>query len=376
MYIAILSQGIPSDKYIGHGIFEFDQAKALAQAGCKVVFAVVDIRSLRRWRKWGVERYDREGVHVVRVNIPGGRLPRGVQNALSKFALRILYPIIIKEFGNPNVIHAHFTSLGYAAAHLKKKPAVPLVVTEHSSEMLKIPLNEKLRSMAEKAYKTADGVIAVSPALADVIKNYFDVEAEYIPNVVDTNLFSYSSERTGAGFRLISVGNLIERKRMALTIEAFAEAFKGVAEASLCIFGEGPERGKLEGMIRKLGQEGKITLMGARPRQAIAEEMKRCDCFVLPSHHETFGVAYIEALASGLPVIATRCGGPEHFIHEGNGLLITVDDRHALVRAMICMFNNARDYDGGQISEEAKSLFSPEAVVRQLKVVYSRAIGR
>jgi len=65
MYIVILSRGIPSEKYKKHGIFEFDQAKALVQLGCKVVFAVVDIRSLRCWRKWGVERYDREGIPLL-----------------------------------------------------------------------------------------------------------------------------------------------------------------------------------------------------------------------------------------------------------------------------------------------------------------------
>lgn len=374
MYVLVLSGGIPSDKYIGHGIFEFDQAKALAKTGCKVVFAVADIRSLRRWRKWGVERYDREGVHVVRVNIPGGRLPRGVQNSLTKLALRILYPIILKEFGKPDVVHAHFTALGYAAACLKEKLGVPFVITEHSSGMLEIPINGKLRSMAERAYNIADRVIAVSPALAEVIKGNFDVEAEYIPNVVDTSLFSYSPERTQAGFRLISVGNLIESKRMALTIEAFAKAFGDVPEASLCIIGEGPGRVRLEAMITTLGQEGKITLMGARPREAIAEEMKRCDCFVLPSHHETFGVVYIEALASGLPVIATRCGGPEHFINEGNGLLIPVDDCQALAQAMKYTSENIRSYDGSRIAEEARGLFSPEALVARLKNTYAKVV--
>lgn len=374
MYILILSCGIPCEKYIGHGIFEFDQAKALARAGFKVVFAVADIRSLRRWRKWGVERYDREGVHVVRVNIPGGRLPRPVRNCLSKTALRILYSRVEREFGRPDVIHAHFTGLGHAAACLKDRMPAPLVVTEHSSELLKKPIEKNLRSMAEKAYKTADGVIAVSPALADVIRDNFGVEAEYIPNMVDTSLFKFEQQEPQSAFRFISVGNLIESKRMSLTVEAFAEAFSDNADVSLSIFGDGPERGGLESLIQSLGQEGKITLMGACPREVIAKEMQSSDCFVLPSHHETFGVVYIEALVSGLPVIATKCGGPEHFIHEGNGLLIPVDNRAALVEAMRYMFENASKFDRGLISGEAKSMFSPEAVVSRLTAFYNAKI--
>lgn len=374
MYIVILSRGIPSEKYKKHGIFEFDQAKALVQLGCKVVFAVVDIRSLRCWRKWGVERYDREGIHVFRINIPGGRLLRCMQNGLIKLGLRILYPIIEKEFGIPDILHAHFTSLGYAAACLKEQFSIQLVVTEHSSMILKDPINKKIYLMAKKTYTMADRLIAVSPALAEVIWKIFGIKAEYIPNVVETALFSFYPKRIGTDFCFISVGNLIDSKRMDLTITAFAEAFDGISEVSLYIFGEGPERARLKGIIKVLGQEGKIFLMGSQPRSVIAEKMKSCHCFVLPSHHETFGVVYVEALASGLPVIATWCGGPEHFVHEGNGLVIPVDDKQALVEAMRYMFHNASGFDCSKISSEAKKLFSPETVGRQLTELYSRLI--
>jgi glycosyltransferase involved in cell wall biosynthesis len=360
-----------------HGIFEFDQAKTLVKAGCRVAFTVVDIRSIRRWRKWGVDRYEHDGVSVFRINIPGGRLPRSVQNRLIKFGLRTLYPLIEKEFGKPDVIHSHFTSLGYAAACMKERLCAPLVVTEHSSEMLKVPLNKKLHSMAQKAYSTADVVVAVSPALAAVIKTYFGITPEYIPNVVDTSLFFFNPgpRATITDCCFISVGGLIESKRLNLLIEAFARAFNGNPDVSLVIFGEGPERRRLERMIRDLGQEDRITLMGAQPRSVIAKKMQSCRCFVLPSHHETFGVVYIEAMASGLPIIATRCGGPEHFIHEENGLLIPVDDVQALIGAMRYMYLNFSRYDSNRISGEAKKLFSPESVGKQLMEIYKELIS-
>jgi glycosyltransferase involved in cell wall biosynthesis len=171
------------------------------------------------------------------------------------------------------------------------------------------------------------------------------------------------------------VGGLIESKRLNLLIEAFARAFNGNPDVSLVIFGEGPERRRLERMIRDLGQEDRITLMGAQPRSVIAKKMQSCRCFVLPSHHETFGVVYIEAMASGLPIIATRCGGPEHFIHEENGLLIPVDDVQALIGAMRYMYLNFSRYDSNRISGEAKKLFSPESVGKQLMEIYKELIS-
>ena len=128
---------------------------------------------------------------------------------------------------------------------------------------------------------------------------------------------------------------------MDLTIEAFIDAFKGSDKVFLTIFGEGPERQKLEELVRINKMEKQIKLMGMQSRKVIADYLKECDCFVLASQTETFGVVYIEAMASGLPVIATKCGGPESFVNEENGVLIPVDNKDALVTAMkICIVVN------------------------------------
>ena len=69
MYILTVSNGYPTDRYVGNGIFEFEQAKALAKAGHKVVFAAVDMRSVRRWRKWGFEHIEKEGIEIKNLTI-------------------------------------------------------------------------------------------------------------------------------------------------------------------------------------------------------------------------------------------------------------------------------------------------------------------
>lgn len=114
--------------------------------------------------------------------------------------------------------------------------------------------------------------------------------------------------------------------------------------------------------------------MGMCSREVIKEKLKSSDCFVLASRSETFGVAYIEALASGVPVIATKCGGPEVFINEENGCMIPVDDFDALVSAMKYMYKNNIRFDREKISAEIKLKFSPECVSKKLLEVYKEVI--
>ena len=110
---------------------------------------------------------------------------------------------------------------------------------------------------------------------------------------------------------------------MAELLHAFA-ALHG--EPRLIIFGDGPESGALRALCAELGLYSRVSFRGHCPREELAEAYAAADCFVLASRSETFGVAYIEAMAAGLPVIATRCGGPEDFVTEENGILIPVDD--------------------------------------------------
>jgi glycosyltransferase involved in cell wall biosynthesis len=293
---------------------------------------------------------------------------------MSVFGLSILYRKILKEKGKPDVMHAHFAGVGHTASKLKRKTGLPFVITEHTSSMMKPTIDQHLYKTANEAYASADALIAVSPGLREVIKGRFDKDAIYIPNIVDTKLFSYVPKSSDDIFRFISIGGLIVRKRMDLTIEAFAQAFGDNEKVTLTIFGEGPERGKLEDLIKKHKLAKRVNLMGLQSRKDIAKHLQTSDCFVLASQAETFGVVYTEALSAGVPVIATRCGGPEHFVNDGNGVFVHVDDLNALVKAMRYMYNNAQKYDRQAIANSTIEQFSASAVVSQLNQVYKKII--
>lgn len=375
MYVLIISRGYPSQKYKMNGIFEFDQARALKSAGHKVIYAAIDVRSIRRWRSWGIEKKKIDNIDVYAINIPVGRVPNRVLQKLSVLGLNILYNKIQKEQGRPDVLHAHFTRLGYTALQLKKKIKIPLVVTEHLSSIMKPTINCQLFRIASITYKSADALIAVSPNFRDIINKRFNTKAKYIPNIVDTRLFSYSLSENDDIFRFVSIGNLIPSKRMDLIIEAFAKTFKDNPKVTLSIFGEGPERINLENIIIKHNISHQVKLMGLKARREIAEFLKRSDCFVLPSQFETFGVAYIEALASGLPVIATKCGGPECFINEKNGLLIDIDNLEELSSAMLSMKDNINNYNRNLISRFITDQFAPKEVANRLTRLYNYVVN-
>lgn len=375
MNILLISRGYPTEKYKMNGIFEFDQARALVKEGHNVILAVIDVRSFRRKRKWGFESLNKDGVQIEVINIPCGRIPEFILNNVRIWGLKKLYENIKSKYGKPDIIHAHFLQYGYVSTCVFAEKQIPLVLTEHLSAMNQKILNSKLMRLGKKTYSKMGKVITVSNPLAENIKEKFGVEAVVIPNIVDTTSFIYKDKKTkNNSFNFVSTGGLIERKGMNLLIEAFNIAFKGNNEVKLYIYGEGPERNKLEKLIREYQLAGQIYLMGLVDRKEIANKMSESDCFILVSRLETFGVVYIEAMAMGLPVIATRCGGPEDFVNKENGILIPNIDINEIAKSMRYLYQNIDRYDKKRISDIAKDKFSSKSIARKLVQIYEESI--
>ena len=374
MKVFVISKGMPTEKYPLNGIFEFDQAKALAKVGHDVAMLVIDFRSRSYKRKYGCYEYEKDGVHVVERSLPLGIYRRAMP--LLQHLLVKLYKKAEKSFGKPDVIHAHFYSIAAIASVLKKKFDVPFVVTEHSSKLNKniLEISKIDIKLAKKAYQNADKVIAVSNALAKNLRNNFDVNVEVIHNIVDVSNFQYVKREKRDDFTFVSVGNLIQIKGFDLLIEAFAEAFKDDKSVSLKIVGDGPERYNLQNIANQCNVNDKITFLGEICREKLRDVYKESDAFVLTSRSETFGVAYIEAMTTGIPVIATACGGPNDIVNEKNGYLIPVNDKQALIDALKKMRNNAYSFNALEISEMCVKKFSPENIANSLMEVFTEVV--
>lgn len=376
MYILEVSYGCPSPKYPGNGNFQLDQAKALAQIGHKVVFAALDMRSVRRWRRWGLWRHEVAGLDVYEYNFPMGPVAASVRAKLAERGFARILNRVIKDHGKPDVVHVHFADTAQSVVVPCKAADVPFVVTEHASSIMDDAKAAPQCDMLKRVYDNAAAVIAVSPALARQIKKLTGADAAVVDDIVDIDTFCPARQPRGdaAPFRFVSAGHAEYRKGFDVLVAAFAELIKTAPDCELVIMGDGAELDNIKRDIAARGLDDKVTCTGYFKRAEFAEALNNSDCFVLASRHETFGVVYAEAMAVGVPVIATRCGGTEGFVNEQNGLMVNVDDVNALAEAMAYMRANARAFDSAAIARFARDSFAPAAVAEKITAELERAI--
>lgn len=368
LYILEVSYGCPSEKYPSNGNFQLDQATALAGIGHKVIFAALDMRSVRRWRRWGLWKHEVSDIPVYEYNFPMGPFAEQLRKKIAARGFERLLKRIIRDCGKPDVVHVHFADTAVSIVEACKEEKIPYVVTEHASSIMD---DEKVLpqvGMLKYVYENAAGVIAVSSALAAQIKKYTGIEAAVVDDIVDTAAFNVQrGERaSGATFRFVSAGHAERRKGFDVLVDAFAEVNAVYPESELLIMGDGAELDNIKRQISERGLDNKISTCGYFKREEFANELNRSDCFVLASRHETFGVVYAEAMCCGVPVIATRCGGTEGFVDAENGLMVAVDDVAALAEAMKFMCAHANEFDAERIAKNAHMRFAPSTVAEKI----------
>jgi glycosyltransferase involved in cell wall biosynthesis len=172
--------------------------------------------------------------------------------------------------------------------------------------------------------------------------------------------------------QLITTGRLIPEKHFDMLIQAIANI--STPKLQLYIIGDGSEKQKLQKLVEKLQVKDQIQLLGHKSKQEIVTLLQQSDIFVLPSQSETFGVAYIEALACGLPIIATDCGGPRDIVTQKNGLLIPVNDQQALEQAIVQMSHNFNLYDKQSIAQDCQKCFAADNIAKHIAQILEQTI--
>ena len=375
MRVLILLRGFDSWKKHEVGNFELDQAKALAALGHDVRAVAVDVRSPLHPRRAGCYAYDADGIPVIYCSIPCGMLIPALQERMSTRGLKTALKALAGTGWEPDVVHAHFLSKGYSFCTVPESDRWPFVITEHSSFLNNDEIPQNLQEKMRIAYRKADRVIAVGSSLRDNIKKITGVEALVIPNMLDVSVFTPPAERRrGATFRFASAGNLYRRKGFDILLDAMALLRQRGEDVSLTLMGGGEEEAELKKQARSLGLEDRVRFTGRLSREEIAAVCRESDAFALASRRETFGVVYIEAMATGLPVIATRCQGPEDFVSDENGILVPPEDAGAFADAMAQMIRDRDRYDSQAISSFVRERFSPRAVAEQITKVYEEIV--
>ena len=185
-------------------------------------------------------------------------------------------------------------------------------------------------------YRNAKVCIAASSA----IKKYFEEigckNIEVIPNGIDLKRFEGLKRKPHDGFTVITVARLEKVKGIDYLIKSISNLKSQILNLRLLIIGDGSERKNLENLARELGLEAKVKFFGQIDSEEIPEYLAMADCFVLPSLREGFGIAILEAMAAGVPVIASRVGGILDLIKDGKtGLLVESGSPEAIARAIL-----------------------------------------
>lgn len=228
------------------------------------------------------------------------------------------------------VVHAHVgVTAGWAALE-NAAPDAEVFVTEHASFLPAVLEQPAAREVYGEVLRRCARFFAVGDPIRDQIAELWPEhtgKVDYIANPI-----SFAGRRAEPPARLrrwLSVAALSERKRIDFLIRAFAVCRRDDHELTLTLVGDGGLRKRLEALAAELGVAEAVEFAGAVDPRDIPAIMERHDLLVLSSAKETFGVVVVEALAAGLPVIATRCGGPERVLegHEDDaGQLIDVED--------------------------------------------------
>ena len=362
-----------------HGSFFKEQASELQKAGVKVTVAYNEVWPLTMIGKIHEEKglnYNIEdGLKTYRYKnynyIPKNALMFKVFNK----RMEKLYKEIVKKEGPIDIIHAQ-SSLwgGISAAYISEKYNIPLVITEHSSVERGPYVKNSYVPFIRDSYKKAKKVITVGNGLKNEIQALSGRnDIEVIGNLVDLSKFTIKKRIQNEKFIFFSLAFLEGEKGFDTLIKSFAKKFKD-KEAVLYIGGDGSQRSWLEALTVENGVKDQIIFLGALSRDDVSKWMNKCDCFVLPSRYETFGVVYIEALASGRPVIGALNGGAEDIINNLNGYLIPIDDIDILAEKMIEVYDNIESYDEEEIRIDCLKRFSPKVIVNKIISVYKEVL--
>jgi glycosyltransferase involved in cell wall biosynthesis len=230
-----------------------------------------------------------------------------------------------------DILHAHMLPMeGHAGLLLGGLLGVPTALTVHGTDVFRyFREGETPRKRNRAVAERVPLLMAVSSVLAARVAPYRSRPVEVVLNGVDLSL---APEPRTVPRRVITGGGLIPRKCMGVTLDAFAALAGEFPDATLTIFGEGPERGALEARIAERGLGDRVEMTGAIPHAEVLSGMAGGDIFVMPSYAEGFGIVYIEAMAAGCVAVGSVGEGIGDLIADGeNGRLVPAADTAALI---------------------------------------------
>ncbi len=361
--------------YGGSGVVATELGLALAEIGHEVHFLAYEppIR---------LTSY-RSNIFYHQVGVPDYPLFRYPPYALS---LATKMAEVVDQY-DIELLHVHYAIPHAASAWMAKEMVAPrrlgIVVTLHGTDITIVGQDASYKRVTRFTLDKADGVTTVSNYLRDethkVIETNKDIEV--IPNFIDLKRFDAhpcpDAQALHGGsdeLLLVHTSNFRPVKRVGDVVEAMALVAKDIS-VKLLLIGDGPDRPAIEDRVRELGLAERVSFLGSQ--ESVERILPCADVFVLPSIYESFGLAALEAMASGLPVVATNTGGIPEVVEDGvTGFLVSPRNPKALARAIREMALNPerRKSMGRAARARAERLFDIRRILPTYVAHYERVL--
>lgn len=362
MKIMIIASWYPSEESPMNGFFFQNRAKALVRNNCDVSVAAMDVRVRMGRKKCGITVTNNEGVKEYRY-VKRNLTPFWEEGiARQQIAmLRKLYKRICEDSGKPDIIHLESARCAMAAVALARQENIPMTYTEHYSGILNSQPGSFLYKSMCLARDEAAHTFCISSAMKEKI-NPPEGKWSMLPNAVDFSAFSMTEPE--APFTFCALGSLRKIKGYDTLIRAFELVHREFPYCQLVIGGDGEEMGALLKLREQLSLADSVVLSGLVPAEQRHAFFRGKSAFVCSSHTETFSIVIVEALSCGIPIVATKCGGPEDLVRAHNGYLVE-DSISSLADGMKKMVQNRNHFSPEEIRADAISRFDEMGIVQE-----------
>ncbi len=313
----------------GSGIVATEIGMALAQRGHQLHFICADV-------PW---RFDAYVPNVFFHEVQARDYPLFDS---SPYALALTSKMVeVTQRNQLDVLHVHYAiphaASAYLARQILKAQAPALVTTLHGTDITVVGNDPSFLPVTRFSIEESDVVTTPSQALRqatyDNLALSTNKEIVVIPNFVDTNLYRPAEQKSNHRRRIIHSSNFRRLKRVDVVIEVFAKV-KAQLDCELVLIGDGPERSAMERLTQSLGLTEHVHFLGKQHQ--VATVLAEADVFLLPSETESFGLAALEALSCGVPVVAFAVGGlPELVVNGEVGVLCTPGDTQQMAVATL-----------------------------------------
>jgi N-acetyl-alpha-D-glucosaminyl L-malate synthase BshA len=288
-----------------------------------------------------------------------------------------------------DLLHAHYAvphaTSAWVAKEMLGRPDFRIVTTLHGTDITLVGQDPSFRAITKFSIQKSDGLTAVSEYLRRETVEHFQIAPEairVIPNFVDLEKYSrtaypcHRSKFSLEGEKIVThISNFRSVKRVEDVVRVFSLIHRRMP-SRLLLVGDGPDRGKVQQTAESEGVTDRVLFLGKQ--NSVAELLACSDLFLLPSETEAFGLVALEAMACGVPVVATNVGGiPEVVTSALSGRLTAVGDVDAMASAGIELLSDAALWAESSTAARADAeRFSAERVVPEYEHYYEEVLAR